>query len=87
MKTTLKSFAFGSAVLGGVLALSACGDDVTKVYQTTEENFDMKIAKSADDFDDCDSASIGKMMFASDENATYICADSGWTPLSEKASD
>jgi hypothetical protein len=32
MKTTLKSFAFGSAILGGVLALSACGDDVTKVY-------------------------------------------------------
>ena len=87
MKTTLKSFAFGSAVLGGVLALSACGDDVTKVYQTTEENSGVEIAGSADDFDDCDSASIGKMMFASDENAAYICADSGWTPLSEKASD
>jgi uncharacterized protein (TIGR02145 family) len=87
MKTTLKSFAFAGAVLGGVLALSACGDDVTKVYQTTEENSGMEIAGSADDFDDCDSASIGKMMFASDENAAYICADSGWTPLSEKALD
>ena len=87
MKTTLKSFAFGSAVLGGVLALSACGDDVTKVYQTAEENSGVEIAGSADDFDDCDSASIGKMMFASDENAAYVCADSGWTPLSEKASD
>ena len=87
MKTTLKSFAFGSAVLGGVLALSACGDDVTKVYQTTEENSGMEIAESADDFDDCDSASVGKMMFASDENAAYVCADSGWMPLAEKASD
>ena len=87
MKTTLKSFAVGSAVLGGVLALSACGDDVTKVYQTAEENSGVEIAGSADDFDDCDSASIGKLMFASDENAAYICADSGWTPLSEKASD
>ena len=87
MKTTLKSFAFGCVLLGGVLALSACGDDVTKVYRTTEENSGMEIAKSADDFDDCDSASIGKMMFASDENTAYICADSGWTPLSEKASD
>ena len=83
MKTTLKSFAFGSAVLGGALALSACGDDVTKVYRTAEENSGMEIAKSAEDFDDCDSATIGKMMFASDENAAYICADSGWTPLSE----
>ena len=87
MKTTLKSFAFGCVLLGGVLALSACGDDVTKVYRTAEENSGMEIAKSADDFDDCDSASIGKMMFASDENTAYICADSGWTPLSEKASD
>ena len=87
MKSILKSFAFGCALLGGVLALSACGDDVTKVYQTTEENSGMEIAKSANDFGDCDSASIGKMMFASDVNAAYICADSGWTPLSEKASD
>ena len=87
MKLILKSFAFGSAVLGGMLALSACGDDVTKVYRTTEENSGVEIAKSADDFDDCDSASLGKMMFASDENAAYVCADSGWTPLSEKASD
>ena len=87
MKKTFKFGAFGSAVLGGMLALSACGDDVTKVYRTAEENSGMEIAKSVDDFDDCDSASIGKMMFASDENAAYICADSGWTPLSEKASD
>ena len=86
MKLILKFGVFGSAVLGGMLALSACGDDVTKVYRTTEENSGMEIAGSADDFDDCDSASIGKMMFASDENAAYICADSGWTPLSEKAS-
>ena len=87
MKTTLKSFAFGCAFLGGVLALSACGDDVTKVYRTTEENSGMEIAKSVDDFEKCDSSAFGKMMFASDENAAYICADSGWTPLSEKASD
>ena len=87
MKKTFKFGAFGSAVLGGMLALSACGDDVTKVYRTAEENSGMEIAKSVDDFDDCDSASIGKMMFASDENAAYICADSGWTPLLEKASD
>ena len=83
MKKTFKFGAFGCVAL----ALSACGDDVTKVYQTTEENSGVEIAGSADDFDDCDSASIGKMMFASDENAAYICADSGWTPLSEKASD
>ena len=37
MKKTLKICAVGGALLGGVLALSACGDDVTKVYRTTEE--------------------------------------------------
>ena len=84
-----KSCAFGGVLLGGVLALSACGDDVTKVTNVTNvtnENSGMEIAGSVDDFGTCDSASVGKMMFASDENAAYICADSGWTPLSEKAS-
>jgi uncharacterized protein (TIGR02145 family) len=85
MKKTL-TCAFGGALLGGVLALSACGDDVTKVYQTAEENSGMEIAKSADDFGDCDSASIGKTAFASDEGVGYVCADSGWVPLSENSS-
>ena len=85
MKKTL-TCAVGGALLGGVLALSACGDDVTKVYRTAEENSGMEIAKSADDFDDCDSASIGKTAFASDEGVGYVCADSGWVPLSENSS-
>ncbi len=84
MKKTLKSCALGGALLGGMLALSACGDDVTKVTNVTGDT-GMEIAKSADDFEKCDSASIGKLMFASDENAAYICADSGWTPLSENS--
>ena len=84
MKKTLKICAVGGALLGGVLALSACGDDVTKVTNVTGDT-GMEIAKSADDFEKCDSASIGKLMFASDENAAYICADSGWTPLSENS--
>ncbi len=85
-----KSCAFGGVLLSGVLALSACGDDVTKVTNVTNvtnENSGMEIAGSVDDFGTCDSASVGKMMFASDENTAYICADSGWIPLSEKASD
>jgi uncharacterized protein (TIGR02145 family) len=84
MKKTLKICAVGGALLGGVLALSACGDDVTKVTNVTGDT-GMEIAKSADDFEKCDSASIGKLMFASDENAAYVCADSGWTPLSENS--
>ena len=86
MKKTLKICAVGGALLGGVLALSACGDDVTKVTNVTGDT-GMEIAKSADDFEKCDSASIGKTAFAADEGVGYVCADSGWTPLSEKAAD
>ena len=86
MKKTLKICAVGGAFLGGVLALSACGDDVTKVTNVTGDT-GMEIAKSADDFEKCDSASIGKTAFAADEGVGYVCADSGWTPLSEKAAD
>ncbi len=85
MKKTL-TCALGGALLGSVLALSACGDDVTKVYQTADENSGMEIAKSADDFEKCDSSSIGKTAFASDEGVGYVCADSGWVPLSENSS-
>ena len=87
MKTLGCFTKFSFAAFGCGLFFTACGDDVTKVTNVTNENSGVEIAGSADDFDDCDSASIGKMMFASDENAVYICADSGWTPLSEKASD
>ena len=80
MKKILKSCAAGFTALGGMLlALSACGDDITrvKIYNI----YGLEIAKSAADFEKCDSASIGKMMFASDESMAYTCTDSGWVPL------
>ncbi len=75
-----------SAVAGCVL-LSACGDDVTKVTNVTNEVSGMEIVASADSLGKCDSTNVGKTVYASDENAAYVCADSGWTPLSQKASD
>ena len=75
------------ALLGfALLALASCGDE-TNDTKVTNETTCMEVAASADSLGTCDSASVGKMMFASDENAVYICADSGWTPLSEKAAD
>ncbi len=71
-----------SAVAVGVI-LSACGDDVTKV---TNEVFGMEVVASADSLGKCESSNVGKTVFASDENVAYICADSGWVPLSQKAS-
>ncbi len=72
-----------SAVAIGTL-LSACGDDVTKV---TNEVSGMEVVASADSLGKCESSNIGKTVFASDENAAYICADSGWVPLSKKQED
>ncbi len=69
------------------LALLACGDDVTKMTNVTNETTGLEVAASADSLGTCDSSVIGKMMFASSENAVYVCADSGWTSLSKSAAD
>ncbi len=75
-----------STVAVGIL-LSACGDDVTKVTNVTNEVSGLEVVASADSLGKCDSASVGKTVFASDENVAYICADSGWVPLSKKQED
>ncbi len=67
-----------SAVAAGII-LSACGDDVTKV---TNEVSGMDVVASADSLGKCESTNVGKTVFASDENVAYVCADSGWVPLS-----
>ena len=84
MKKTLKFCTLGGALLGGVLGLWACGDDVTKV---SRDDSGMEVVESADDLADCDSASIGRTVFASDENTVYVCSDSGWFALNQKGTD
>ncbi len=74
-----------SAFVGGIL-LSACGDDVTKVTNASEVS-GMEVVASADSLGECDSANVGKTVFASEENAAYVCADSGWVSLAPKVSD
>ncbi len=66
------------------LALVACGDE-TNVTKVTNETIGMEVAVSADSLGACDSAVIGKTVFASSESSVYICADSGWVPLSKAA--
>ena len=82
MKKTLKTVTACGILLGSVLALLACGDDVTKVYRTTDEDSDLKVAESIFSLGRCDSASIGEMRFVQDEYVVYLCANTGWTPLS-----
>ena len=69
------------------LALIACGDDVTKMTNVTNETTGMEVAVTADSLGTCDSAALGKMVFASSENAVYVCAADGWKPLSKSAAD
>ncbi len=75
------------AAVAGCVLLSACGDDVTKVTNVTNEVSGMEVVSSADSLGKCDSSTLGKTAYASDENVAYVCADSGWVPLSQKASD
>ncbi len=84
-KSRITALCGSLAFAGTLFSLLACGDDVTKVTNVTNEVSGMEVAASVEDFSDCDSSSIGKMMFASDENAAYVCADSGWTPLSKNS--
>ena len=79
-----QSIVFLSALVGGVL-LSACGDDVTKVTNVTNEVSGMETVASADSLGTCDSASVGKTAFARDEQAVYVCSDSGWIAFSRKS--
>ncbi len=67
----------------GIVLLSACGDDVTKVTNVTNESSGMDVVTSADSLGTCDTSTLGKTVFASDKNIAYICTDSGWTPLSK----
>ncbi len=82
-----RQFIISLSAIAGCVLLSACGDDVTKVTNVTNEVSGMEIVASADSLGKCDSNSLGKTVFASDENGAYVCADSGWVSLSQKASD
>ncbi len=73
------------SALAGCVLLSACGDDVTKVTNVTNEVSGMEIVASADSLGKCDSSTIGKTAYVSDESFAYVCADSGWVPFSKNS--
>lgn len=74
------------AIFGGSLFL-ACGDDVTKVTQVTQEISGLEVVASADSLGKCSSEISGEMKFARKENAVYVCADSAWQNVSEAGKD
>ena len=82
MAKKFKIFVFGGTPLlvGTFLALTACGDDVTKVTEVT--NPGLEVVASADSLGKCTEERSGEMKFASKENAVFVCADSAWKNVS-----
>ena len=60
----------------------ACGDDVTKVTQVTQETSGLEVVSSADSLGECTAEHSGEMKFASKENTVFVCADSAWQNVS-----
>ena len=76
--TKIDATAFGLSVL----LLSACGDDVTKVTQVTQETSGLEVVSSVDSLGKCTMEHSGEMKFASKENTVFVCADSAWQNVS-----
>lgn len=58
--------------------LSACGDDVTNYYYTSNVSIENK-----SDLNACESSNAGSIAFVSGENTAYICSESTWKPLAK----
>ncbi len=69
------------------LFLAACGDDVTKVSNVTNEVTGIEVVASADSLGKCTADHSGEVMFARKENSVYVCADSAWTNVSPAGKD
>lgn len=70
-----------------VMFLAACGDDVTKVTNITQETSGLEVVASADSLGKCTAERSGEMKFAQKENAVYVCADSAWKKASTEGKD
>lgn len=70
-----------------VMFLAACGDDVTKVTNITQETSGLEVVASADSLGKCTAERSGEMKFAQKENAAFVCADSVWKNASEAGKD
>ena len=68
-------------IIPAALFITACGDDVTKVTNVTNETSGMEIVASADSLEKCTPENAGKTAFVSGENTAYVCADSAWKKL------
>lgn len=68
------SFVFSLSVL---VFFAACGDETTKVIETTG----MSVVKKGSKIPDCTADNVGEMIYATDSAAAYYCADGKWESL------
>lgn len=76
-----------SGLCSAAFFLAACGDDVTKVSNVTNEVTGIEVVASADSLGKCTADRSGEMMFAQKENAVYVCVDSAWKNVSPAGKD
>lgn len=72
-------YALGLAATAAIL-LSACGDEITEVTETTG----MAIVEAGEDLPNCTKDNEGAMVYAVDSAAAYFCVDREWNSLKGK---
>ena len=68
--------------VAGAALLSACGDDVTKVYM--ENQLGVGQVARFNELPKCTMENAGEMLYAADSARVYYCADSAWATLNGK---
>ena len=68
------SFVFS---LSSLVFFAACGDETTKVIETTG----MSVIEKGAKIPNCTADNEGDMIYATDSSAAYYCADGEWLPL------
>lgn len=83
----MRTFKYSLLGLSSAMLFFACGDDVTKVTEVTQETSGLEVVASADSLGKCTAENVGEMKFAQKERAVYVCADSAWQNVSAAGKD
>lgn len=62
-----------------------CGDEVTKTVAGESRALELEAFAETDSLPACKAENLGKMALVNSRNAVYVCADSGWMPLTPSA--
>ena len=77
----MKKVQYGLLAVFSALALTACGDDVTKVYEDGEFSSVTSLKDS-----ECTEENEGAIIYSTEDKGMYACADGEWTAIAGKDS-